>query len=215
VLLDLHRGSYLAVDPVSAVVWRALACGTNLLDAEQAVLSAYDTTADDVRSRIAAFVDRCIADDLLRQHDSSSAPPSDPPDSSTRSRPSTLPSASAWIALLRTRRMLARNGFGRAYSSLAALGKPPGQSAEAVDLAAAMRAFTRAENLFWLARAPNDCLPRSMALYAFLLSEGIAASHVIGVRSAPFAAHAWVRAGGRPMLESEEWAAQFHVIAEL
>jgi Transglutaminase-like superfamily len=42
----------------------------------------------------------------------------------------------------------------------------------------------------------DRCLQDSLALVRFLASESIAAHWVIGVKSAPFAAHAWVQAGG-------------------
>lgn len=42
----------------------------------------------------------------------------------------------------------------------------------------------------------NRCLQDSLALVRFLASEGMAAHWVIGVKSAPFAAHAWVQTGG-------------------
>jgi len=50
--------------------------------------------------------------------------------------------------------------------------------------------------------APKDCLPRTLALYRFLLSAGIPADHVIGVRQYPFEAHAWVEFEGRILFDS-------------
>jgi hypothetical protein len=41
----------------------------------------------------------------------------------------------------------------------------------------------------------DRCLQDSLALVGFLASEGVAAHWVIGVKSAPFAAHAWVQSG--------------------
>lgn len=49
---------------------------------------------------------------------------------------------------------------------------------------------------------PRDprCLAKSLVLTALLARRGIPSTLVIGVRSAPFAAHAWVEYDGRPLL---------------
>jgi Transglutaminase-like superfamily len=53
-----------------------------------------------------------------------------------------------------------------------------------------------------LAVLPRDprCLTRSLVLTSLLARRGIPATLVIGVRPEPFAAHAWVDHGGRPLL---------------
>ena len=49
---------------------------------------------------------------------------------------------------------------------------------------------------------PRDprCLNTALVLSALLARRGIGATLVIGVRADPFAAHAWVEYGGRPLL---------------
>ena len=53
-----------------------------------------------------------------------------------------------------------------------------------------------------LSPLPYDsrCLFRSLTLSALLRRRGIESRLVIAVRSQPFAAHAWVEHGGRPLL---------------
>ena len=52
-----------------------------------------------------------------------------------------------------------------------------------------------------LALVPDArCLARSLVLTALLARRDVPASLVIGVRSEPFAAHAWIELGGRPLL---------------
>ena len=46
----------------------------------------------------------------------------------------------------------------------------------------------------------SRCLTTSLVLTALLARRGIPATLVIGVRSHPFAAHAWVEHRGRPLL---------------
>jgi hypothetical protein len=79
----------------------------------------------------------------------------------------------------------------------------------------AERAFSRAENLYLLRSAPRDCLPRSLALYRFLLSVGVPAEHCIGVQRFPFEAHAWVECGGRAVNESSGLTRGYTELARL
>lgn len=58
--------------------------------------------------------------------------------------------------------------------------------------AALARDFEHARG--WWPR-PRLCLPDSLALHLLLADAGLAATLVIGVRDAPFAAHCWVQAG--------------------
>lgn len=60
-------------------------------------------------------------------------------------------------------------------------------------IAALAQAFD--QTAFLLGRT-NRCLVRSLALFSMLRRSGIAAQFVIGVRSQPFAAHAWVQYDG-------------------
>jgi hypothetical protein len=53
------------------------------------------------------------------------------------------------------------------------------------------------------------CLEQSLALCTLLRRRGVDASLRIGVQPRPFAAHAWVEAGGRVINEDAEVAATF------
>jgi hypothetical protein len=56
-----------------------------------------------------------------------------------------------------------------------------------------------------------ECLEQSMALYYLLRRHGVAADLRFGVRTMPFAAHAWVMHGGVPVNEELEQLRQFAV----
>ena len=122
----------------------------------------------------------------------------------------------AWWSLLLTVWQLRGNNFARVYSKLSDSPKPPamGTSIE-VPLERAERAFRLAENFFLMRKAPRDCLPRSLALYRFLLGAGIPANHVIGVHRYPFEAHAWVEANGRVICDSTYFVSGFTELARL
>lgn len=67
--------------------------------------------------------------------------------------------------------------------------------------------FRAAESLVFNPRGVMDCLPRSLALFAFLSMQGHSVRHVIGVRRYPFKAHAWVEQSGRKLLEMPTFGA--------
>jgi hypothetical protein len=56
-----------------------------------------------------------------------------------------------------------------------------------------------------------ECLEQSMALYFLLRRHGVAAELRFGMRTMPFAAHAWVMHGGVPVNEELEQLQQFAV----
>ncbi|MBX3628264.1 MAG: lasso peptide biosynthesis B2 protein [Rhizobacter sp.] len=70
---------------------------------------------------------------------------------------------------------------------------PPAEAESSSRLDAAISAFHRLRPLLLTAR--DRCLHDSLTCVSFLAREGIAAHWVIGVKSQPFAAHAWVQMG--------------------
>jgi len=60
--------------------------------------------------------------------------------------------------------------------------------------------------------AHDKCLHDSLALLDFLAGEGILATWILGVRTGPFAAHAWVQSGGVVLSDQHEHVRQFQPI---
>ena len=98
-----------------------------------------------------------------------------------------------------TARRLKRTGLWSVYGSALGLAS----RTESGELESCLAAFVAGENLSPLRAAPKDCLPRSLALYRFLLACGIPVQHVIAVQSHPFSGHAWVEKDGLALLESK------------
>jgi hypothetical protein len=123
----------------------------------------------------------------------------------------------AWWTLLRVRLSLARRGFARTYDEASQAAMPvvsPERDPQAV-LAAAVPAFARAEEFFYLKTAPADCLPRSLALFRFLRAAGLPVEHCIGVQQFPFAAHAWTEYRGRIVHDDPDNQSRYTVIARI
>ncbi|MDC6167802.1 lasso peptide biosynthesis B2 protein [Paucibacter sp. XJ19-41] len=60
--------------------------------------------------------------------------------------------------------------------------------------------------------ARDECLLDSLALLHFLSHEGLAPRWVLGVRTGPFAAHAWVQEGSTVLNDQHEYVRQFRPI---
>jgi Transglutaminase-like superfamily len=60
--------------------------------------------------------------------------------------------------------------------------------------------------------ARDECLLDSLALLNFLSHEGLAPRWVLGVRTGPFAAHAWVQEGPTVLNDQHEYVRQFRPI---
>lgn len=60
--------------------------------------------------------------------------------------------------------------------------------------------------------AHDKCLHDSLALLHFLAGEGLLATWVLGVRTGPFAAHAWVQSGGVVLSDLHEHVRPFQPI---
>jgi hypothetical protein len=198
VILDLRHGSYVILDKVATAMWRVLLTAApqdriSILERQFAVPAA--RLATDLET----FANRCVERGFLAERP---APPVVRPALDRSRRGATA--LRAWWSLLATTRALAKNGFSTTYRRYSGLAKPVAEGRQLDDmLRRAERAFARAEHFFVMRTAPKDCLPRSLALYRFMLSAGIPVDHCIGVMRFPFAAHAWVECRGRVLNDSE------------
>ena len=203
VILDLRRGAYRVLDGVASAMWCGLvgADGGGDEDILRAIVAQFAVDKDRARRDLAAFRERCLADGMFAERTAGGQPPG----GTQRPAPKRVlwPAFAAWSCLAGTALLLRRRGFATAYR--VSTSRAPGPRAVADDgaLERAVAAFARAENFFVPRRAPDDCLPRSLALFRFLRMMGLPSEHVIGCRRAPFFAHAWVECGGRVVLDDD------------
>jgi hypothetical protein len=202
-LLDLRAGRYFGFDPVASFLWRRLAETRSREVVFGEMRERFDAEPDLLATDIDEFIGRA----LEAGHFSREAAAPDPEVPTGRMGARRFLTMRAWWSLFRT----ARRGFAETYSALSRLPFREGKTA----LDRAVRAFARAENFFHLRRAPEDCLPRSLALFGFLRRLGIPAEHRIGVQMFPFFAHAWVECGGKVVHDDPSVRRRFAVIASL
>ncbi len=111
---------------------------------------------------------------------------------------------------------LRRHGFGAIYQWIGQAADARAGRAAAGDVELARAAFVRAENFYVRRRAPNDCLPRSLSLYAYMRGLGLPVVHRIGARRFPaFRCHAWVEFDGAPILEQRAEVSDYTLIASM
>lgn len=207
VFLDERRGRYSALAPESAVLWEDLFGSSSAHNGGASGRAASRLSADER--------------DLLREAwdlgwlvEGEPAQPSYPPARSPR-RHFLLMHAFRLLASMH--RLVGRGGLGQAYSAARRSAREtrlPDRGA-ALPLDDLLRRFRQADRWVSSSLGAEDCLPRSLALFAFLRSSGLAASHHVGVAQHPFRAHAWVEFNGTALLEREGRTDAFVEIARL
>jgi len=210
VILDLRSARYFILDPVAALMWRAILDEPPRERFFAEIAARCDVFEADLGADLKRFETQCVESGLLvvdgEQPDSLAPARAPRTESAWLGRFSFL---SALHCLVATNRLLKKAGLYAVYRRCGQT--VPG--APRTDLAHAVRRFGIAENFFVSSRAPDDCLSRSLALFRFLRRAGFSAEHVIGVRRVPFRAHAWVECDGEPVMDA--MASRFTPIARL
>lgn len=197
ILLESESGTYFVLDGLATEIW------LYLLDDRARTLiniqSQFGINEADLIVEIDRFRDEC----LHRRFLSKNKPDFHPVKRRAKFFYKML-GLRAWAALIRSQWLLERRGFHRAFEMIQMLAKPAAESTSSIDPQAARSIFLKAESAYWLKRQPEDCLPRSIALYTFLLQVGLSAEFIIGVCRYPFQAHAWVEVDGIPVIDEQE-----------
>ncbi len=207
VILDLRLGNYVILDKVATAMWRVLLTAAPA-DRVPILERTFAVPPPQLAADLEAFAKQCIERGFLAELPA----PSREGLSEQRilHRPTAL---RAWWSLLATTQALWSQGFPSVYRRCSRLAKPVADDGDPDDLLERSEcAFAQAEHFFVMRSAPRDCLPRSLALYRFMVSVGVPVDHCIGVMRFPFASHAWVEYRGRVLNDSE---AHVRLYAEL
>lgn len=199
-VLDLKSQRYNVLDEVSARAWAVLTGGGDLDRQVEIWTEHYELSADDGRIAIEAFGLVCAQAGWLCHGGSEAADQRDRQSAPGARWARRLPrTVVAVYALATTALSIKLRGFSRTYRRQKGIA-PVAGSLNKTTIEQATNAFVFAENFILFKRGVNDCLVRSMALFQYLGWLGIGATHVIGVRRTPFAAHAWVEVDGNGIL---------------
>lgn len=211
ILLDLAHGEYIIFDEVATAMWQCLTSERLSLDDSLTSLQRiFNAEPAQLERDLSTFVNRCLVRGWLREKDTANslAPGEVSPLQSVATnftRGWGWPGA--WLCLACTERELNKKGLSGIFASWPELGKPVDQTflspQEQLHLQAALKAFRFAENFYISPRAPDDCLPRSLALFRFLRRMGIPAEHCLGFERFASGAHAWVECDGNVLLDED------------
>lgn len=200
VLLDVASGRYILLEPVASATWHELVKGEPITLALANLIKRFDVEVGRLAADFGAFAAECRLRGWLAATSSADQP------AQFRRRRVLLPVLAACTKLLGVRRRLRQCGFQTAYRWAIDLHSAAPRDAGSTVLYSAERAFRLAEALLPGGASPDDCLPRSLALFAFLRQMGLPASHRIGIEQVPFCAHAWVECHGRVILDRDRRA---------
>jgi hypothetical protein len=210
-LLDIAADRYIALSPLSALIWRDLSAGASQDNLVAEIMRAGGT--DEPRARL--LLDRQLQlwkkAQLVEETAKPAAilPRSKPSVDAVRgleerdvARASIRLSlvAEIWLVERTYRKSLQLQGLAKTLVRLQAeRGKPDRSSMPAI--AEIVRAYHAVRRPFRQGRTASDCLVRSLALAALLRRHGLMADVCIGIIDMPFSAHAWVEADGAVLNE--------------
>lgn len=213
-VMDLATSALYFLDEDASRMWRALGNAQGSAAAAKQALGRGDGSAQRLAHRFDDFLADCAARGFLVSNDRPSVRGTSRPPRPRGSPGRSLLTVRAWLWMVRTDIALRRHGFGAVYRRFAPAGARAGGTAGDVEKARA--AFLRAESCYLRRRAPNDCLPRSLALYGYLRGLGLPVVHRIGARRFPsFRCHAWVEYDGAPLLDQPAEVSDYTLIASM
>lgn len=192
VILDFATQKYFALDERATSIWDAVTVRPPKLTSEEVESLA--------SAEVKSFIGECLNRGVLVV-DTPNPVSGLPPSLETR-HPSVLALAGLWTVfaigcLHRAARRLRRYGFAHTYSVHESLYAKVVSFRPATQIDRALEAFYRAESVVPMPNSPDDCLPRSFALFSYLRALGFACQHFIGVRRYPsLTMHAWVEVDG-------------------
>jgi hypothetical protein len=201
VVMDLEEEQYHIFDEQATAMWHEIVrTAGNTNDAMKGVLSRLSGDSDTIQSHFKSFVAQCIDRRFLS--------PEEPVANDLRDRVATSPMRSSCLpfracwSLFLTGASLKIRGFRRTYEDFGTLRHSLRSVSADLLLAKATQAFLWAENVIQFSKMPDDCVPRSLALFRFLRTIGLPVVHRIGGRRFPtFTMHAWVEYDGRAILD--------------
>ncbi len=225
ILLDLRSGKYLSLSSTAALIWRQLETGRTPAQIAALVQDRFAIPAERAAADVGALVEQLVRSGLVlrqpppaaRQVPPAARPTADHraeeladelfrvPEDGRRRAAGAADLGRALAALIWVGILMRRHGLGRvrrlvASSQPRVRGRSP-RPATPLRVWATILAVERAAALYF---KQIRCLQSSAACAYLLRRQNVAAQMVLGVRPAPFYAHAWVEIGGRPVNETNQ-----------
>jgi len=231
VLLDLHSGKYLALNPVGSLVWQGVAAGDSLDAIVGRLAGLFIVPAERLRQDAEALLVQLLARGLVcpRASDGASgaglaagAPragvPEVGPAGASPPAPSAFPRVSrvsvvwcvvAYIGLITVDTSIKLLGFRTFYAALRRWPVWPWWRRDRAPVGRIAASVDRAA-AFYFKRA--WCLERSAVTVLLLRLRGLPARLVFGAHRLPFSAHAWVELAGEVINDHPAVRRSFQVL---
>lgn len=205
VILCLRTGKYLGLNEVGTLIWGGLSEGLCRADICTKITQLYNVSIEsahaDYDELLGGFCDR-----LLVGQDSARLYQRHPPRPFLRFP---IPLAmNAWLCQVSVSLRLSLRGFSSAYDfATSCVDRMPDFQVSQLDQC--LNSFVHAENFSARSISQQDCLPRSLSLFVYLVGCGYAVRHIIGVSDDPLRAHGWVELDNTILIDSKERVEQF------
>ncbi len=218
VLFDLCSGCYSSFNPVGGLVWSQIEAGASTAEIIERVRHEFadvgrETIERDVRAILAELMRGGLI--LAGRHGDISAPQSSAPTTARDSEPDFAGGQAglfrtlfALVFLVYIDLLMRLTRFRRVYDTVRDTTTSQ-RSTDAKTLGRICRAMDKAARAY-IKRA--WCLQRSAACVCLLRRQGASAELVLGVRTFPFEAHAWVELDGRVLNDSLGYVGRFLVL---
>jgi len=206
VLMDITADRFIALTPLSALIWSSLASGQRTKELIDKIRRARGVRAESAEALVTHQLVCWEKADLINSGQSAEVLPQ--PKASPTMSPAELSMAtfqseplvpwlvaSFFIVEFKYRRAIAKRGLAKALVSLQGEDGPPVKAQEAV-IVRTIRNYHALRRAFRQGDEARDCLFRSVALAAVLRRQGVQADLCIGIIDLPFSSHAWVEAHG-------------------
>jgi hypothetical protein len=215
-VMDLETSAFYFLDEDASRMWRELRKAHGSVPAAKEALDRGDDSSRRLVSLFDDFVASCESHGFLVSGHPPPAQGGRQAPWPQRSRSRSFLTVRAWLWMLRMDIALRRQGFTAIYERLEKGTVSGLDRIDAAGVEIARAAFLRAENFYVRRRAPNDCLPRSLALYAYMRGLGVPVVHRIGARRFPvFRSHAWVEYDGAPLLDHSAKVSDYTLISSI
>ena len=222
ILMDIAADRFIALTPLSATIWNALASGHNTRDVIDQISSSRGMRADQAEALLKRQLSCWERDELTQDRKPASPLPQlkEPlTRMATQLSMESLDSAPLipWLAALlfyeelKYRRTISRRGLAEALIKLQSESGPPAKEAE-TTIIKTVRNYYLSRRAFRQGTQARDCLFRSFALAALLRRQGVDADLCFGIIDLPFSSHAWVEAEGRVLNEIPRSCGRYAII---
>jgi hypothetical protein len=218
VLLDVVHGKYHTLNEVGTRIWELLATPTTVAAIVRRVCTEYDIDgpeADRVASDVSALIRQLRKSGLLQSgesHTSGGASTANARRPVQARRTLEVPSTfMSGMLIVLVRCALKTAGYvWTARWIMDRVERVPVTDGHDDATVAAVEYRIAMGAAFFPGRAA--CLERSLALYCYLRSRGVAVEYRLGARLYPFAAHAWIEYRGVPINDVPEHVTHFYPI---